>query len=312
MSVKSGLELFLAILNDVTLPIVVIAALGYVTQLWLKFDVGSFNRLQVYVVLPCFLFYYLSSASTSFSQVGTTAWFTVAQFLGLLAFGWAAAAMFHMPRSTRPVLGLSAAFANSGNFGIPVVVLAFGKDYILYQAVIVSIHSILITSLGVILISQEQMGWLKSIKKAFSTPIIPAVACGILFNYFDIKLSNAVVTPIQIMGSAYTPLALFALGAQLAISKWTITPKILTLGLCLRLIVAPAATWFAVWLLDLPHGLADMLIVTASTPAGVLLAIICAEYQVHKELASSVVFISTVLSPVFVTAFIFAVRVWPG
>jgi len=283
--IKSGLDLFLAILNEVTLPIVLVAALGYIMQLRLRFDVSSFNRLQVYVVLPCFLIYYLSSAVIPLSQVSVTAWFTVAQFLVLVAFGWAASAMLHMPQSTRPVLGLSATFANSGNFGIPVVMLAFGKDYVLHQAVIVSIHSILITSLGVILISRKQTGWLGSIKKALSTPVLPAVICGILLKFFEVRLPIAIAMPIQIMGSAYTPLALFALGAQLAISKWTITPRILTLGLCLRLVVAPAATWIAVSLLDLPRGLADMLIVTASAPAGVLLAIICAEYRVHEDLA---------------------------
>ena len=306
------MELFLTILNEVTLPIVAVAALGYVTQHWLQFDVVSFNRLQVYVILPCFLLHHLSSTRIPIAQVETTAWFTVVQFLALIAIGWATGALFDVPRSARPVLALSAAFANSGNFGIPVAELAFGKDYILHQAVIVSVHSILITSLGVVLVSPERAGCISSLKTAFRTPMIPAVVCGILLNVFEIPLPKAVATSINVMGSAYTPLALFALGAQLAIGrKRSIMPKTLTLALALRFMIAPAGTWIVVALLEVPPGLAGMLVVGASAPVGVLLAIICAEYESEAGFASNVVFVSTVLSPIFVTSVIFAVRIWP-
>lgn len=44
-----------------------------------------------------------------------------------------------------------------------------------------------------------------------------------------------------------------------------------------------------------------MLVVTASAPAGVLPAIIAAEYRAAADLASATVFASTVLGPLFVT-----------
>ena len=63
------MSLFLSILFQITLPIVVIAGLGFVLQRWLKFDVATLNRFVVYVILPSFLTYYLSSATIPLSAV---------------------------------------------------------------------------------------------------------------------------------------------------------------------------------------------------------------------------------------------------
>lgn len=302
--------LFFDIATQITLPIVAVTAFGFFLQRRLALDVGSLNRVTLYAILPCFLIHHLSSATLPITEIGVTAWFTVAQFVVLLVVGWSASALLKMPRDIRPVIGLAAAFPNSGNYAIPLVDLAFGKEYILHQAVIVSLHSILITSLGVILIARGGAGWRGGLRSALRTPIIPAVAVGLALKAMEIRLPATLAIPLQIMGSAYTPVALFALGAQLAATKFAAPRGQLTLAVGLRLLVAPLLTWLAVIALDVPRGLADMLVVTASTPAGVLLAIVCAEYRVGVNLAPATVFLSTVLSPIVVTGFLYAVRSW--
>lgn len=256
------------------------------------------------------MLHYLSTATVPLSEVGTIAWFTAAQFVVFIAVGWMLGAALRLPGSTRPIIGLAAAFANSGNYGLPLVQLAFGDQYILHQAVIVSLHSILITSLGVVLISHREQGAVGSLAAAFRTPMIPAVGAGLLIAAFDWRLPGPVATPLQILGSAYTPVALFALGAQLAASRWQASFRALGLGLAVKLLVAPLATWAAVLLLGIHEDIGDLLIVVASAPVGVLLAIICAEYRAHPDLASATVFFSTLLSPLVVTAAIYGTRVW--
>lgn len=306
------LTLFGSVLTQVTLPIIIVTGLGYALQKRLSIDVPSLNRLIVYAVLPCFLFHYLSSATIPLAQAGVTAWFTVLQFFGLMVIGWAVARITRMPPSAQAVVGLAAAFANSGNYGIPLVQLAFGPKYLLDQAVIVSLHSILITSVGTLIISHQQgSGWSTALRSAFRTPIIPAVLFGVLFHVFSIRVPVVAAVPIEILGNAYTPLALFALGAQLAISSralWSTSADQLGLAVGLRLLAAPVLTWGAVLLFGIPRGLGDMLIVSASAPVGVLLAIVCAQYRVREELAAGSVFISTMLSPLFVTGAIIATR----
>ena len=55
------MDLFIDIAVNVTLPIVAIAALGYVMQARIKLDVASINRLLVFVIMPCFLLHFLAS-----------------------------------------------------------------------------------------------------------------------------------------------------------------------------------------------------------------------------------------------------------
>jgi hypothetical protein len=104
-------------------------------------------------------------------------------------------------------------------------------------------------------------------------------------------------------------LALFALGAQLAASEWTGMPKAVGAGLGLKLLLAPALTWVAVNVIGLEEDVGDLLVVVASAPVGVLLAIVCQEYRNEPGLASAVVFFSTLLSPLVVTGAIYATRV---
>jgi predicted permease len=51
-----------------------------------------------------------------------------------------------------------------------------------------------------------------------------------------------------------------------------------------------------------------VLVVAASTPVGVLITIFAAEYKTEAEFIFTAVVVSTALSPLFVTAWILAVR----
>ena len=53
------MDLFVDILTKVTLPIIVLVALGWLLQPRLKLDIATLNRLQVYVVMPAFLIHFL-------------------------------------------------------------------------------------------------------------------------------------------------------------------------------------------------------------------------------------------------------------
>ena len=52
------------------------------------------------------------------------------------------------------------------------------------------------------------------------------------------------------------------------------------------------------------------LVVAAAAPVGVLLAVFCAEYKKHGETASAIVFVSTVLSPLFASGWILLLRLY--
>jgi len=308
---RGHMELFQDILTKVTLPIIALVVIGYAAQPRLKLDIATLNRVQVYVVMPAFLVHFLSSGKQPISVIWPVVYFGFVQFLMLIPLGWLLVLLFRMRRSLGPMMGLGTAYANVGFFGIPVTQLAFGDDYLIYQSVLTALMAVLVCTVGVALLAPRGGSPLAKIRTAFETPLIPSVVLGLTLRGFQIELPIVVSQPMQFLGSIFTPLALYTLGAQVAASRigrieWG--PQLLILFL--KFLVAPMLTWWICMVMGLSPDLTAVIVVATSTPVGVLVTIFAAEYKTESEFISTAVVISTALSPVFVTAWILAVRLY--
>ena len=305
------MALFLDILTKVTLPIIVMVALGWLLQPKLKLDIGTLNRLQVYVVMPAFFVHFLSSGKQPISVVWPVFYFGLVQFLILIPLGWLAAMLFRMRWGLGPVMGLATAYANVGFFGVPVTLLAFGADYLIYQSVLAALMAILTCTVGVWVLAPAGAGGLAKLRTVFETPLIPSIMLGLLLRGFEIRFPPLVAQPMEMLGSIFTPLALYTLGAQVAATnavrlEWG--PQLLVLSL--KFLAAPALTWWICQTMGLPRDVSDVIVVATATPVGVLITIFAAEYKTEFEFLSTAVVLSTALSPLFVTAWILAVRLF--
>jgi predicted permease len=305
------MDIFLEILTRVTLPIITLVVLGYVLQPRLKIDVGSLNRLQVYVVMPAFLIHFLSAGKQPLSVVWPVVYFGLVQFMVLIPLGWLLVVLFRMRRSLGPMIGLGTAYANVGFFGIPVTQLAFGPDYLIYQSVLTALMAILVCTAGVWLLAPSGGSKLGKLKNAFETPLIPSVALGIALRGLGIELPPVVSQPLQFLGSIFTPLALYTLGAQIASTRaflFETGPQ--TLMLVLKFLLAPVISWWICAVMALPGDVTAVIVVAAATPVGVLITIFAAEYKTESEFISTAVVLSTALSPLFVTGWILIMRLY--
>ncbi len=305
------MTLFLDILLRITLPIVALAAIGWVVQGRLKFDIGTLNRLQMYIVLPAFLVHYLSSGTQPLAVVWPTAYFWVTQFMFLIPIGWLLALLLGMQRSVGPVVGIATAYANVGFFGIPLVQLAFSPEFIIHQSVITALTTILVATAGVWLLApaNAQQGLLGRLKLAFETPMIPAVVLGLALRGFEVTLPPILGLPLEMLSRIFTPLALFTLGAQLAESTFSRVPLgALTLMVVLKLLVAPAFTWALAIYMGYSPELTALYVVAAATPTGVLISILAKQYGTHPDLLTTAILVTTVLSPLVISGWILATR----
>jgi hypothetical protein len=296
------MALFVDIVSRITLPLVLLMGLGYLLERKLKLDVATLSRLLVYAVLPCALIHFLTSATLPLSAVGLSAWFAAAQFFVLLALGWGVALLMRLGPAARAVFALAIAFPNSGNYGLPLVELAYGGDYIMHQSVITSVHSILIVTVGVFLLSAQRHSLRSGVRAMLATPLIPSVALGLVIKGLDITLPALIALPLKVVASALTPIALFTLGAQIAsASNWSASWRPVGMSLVLRMIAAPALTWVAAAALGFPPDLSSLYVVGAATPVGVLLVVFAAQYESDVNLATAMAVVSTILSPIVVT-----------
>ena len=311
------MDLFLDIVTRVTLPIIALAAIGYVLQPWLRLDIGSLTRLQVNVVMPAFLVHFLSAGKQPLDVVWLVATLTVVQYMILIPLGWILVLVFRLRPSLGPIMGLGTAYANVGFFGIPVTLLAFGPDYLLHQSVLTAMTTILLCTLGVWLMAPADISgagsragrfWAK-LRTAFDTPLLPSVALGLGLRFYEIELPPLASQPLQLLGSIFTPLALYTLGAQIAAAgpmRFEAVPQIIML--LLKLLISPVLTWYLCQWMGVPLDVTQVVVVAAATPVGVLITIFAAEFKTEPEFISAATVITTALSPLTVTAWIIAMR----
>jgi predicted permease len=304
------LSLFIEILTTITLPVILLMVLGWIAQSRLALDVASLSRFLLNVVLPCALLHFLTSAELPLADAWPTAWFTIVLFGVLMALGWAVARLLGFPAEIRPVIGLAVAFPNTGNFGIPVAQLAFPPDFLLHQTIIVSLHGILIVLAGILVLSDRRGGALESLKTLATSPMIVAVVVGLALKGANAELPHVLGHPVKLVAAAFTPLALLTLGAQLANTCLSSSRGPVWVAVFLKSLLAPALTWIAAWSVGIDDDVTDLLVVAAAAPVGLLVALFCTEYKRSPDMITTAVLVSTVLSPLVVTAWILAVRLY--
>ena len=146
-------------------------------------------------------------------------------------------------------------------------------------------------------------------RTAFDTPLLPSVALGLALRYYQVELPPLASQPLQLLGSIFTPLALYTLGAQIAAAgslRLEAVPQIIILTL--KLLISPILTWYLCQALGVPPDVTHVVVVAAATPVGVLITIFAAEFKTEPEFISTATVISTALSPLTVTAWIIAMR----
>ncbi|MGI9406484.1 MAG: AEC family transporter, partial [Hyphomicrobiaceae bacterium] len=75
-----------------------------------------------------------------------------------------------------------------------------------------------------------------------------------------------------------------------------------------KLLLGPALTLIMAWLCGFEGENLIFLVIAASAPVGVLLAIFCLEHRGEARVASAAVFLSTVLSPLTITGWLLLLR----
>jgi hypothetical protein len=186
--------------------------------------------------------------------------------------------------------------------------LTFPSDFLLHQTIAVSAHMVLISTAGIWLMARNAPDGPSVTKLLFGSPVLPAVAAGLVLKGFEVSLPVAIATPLQLMGDAFTPLALFLLGAQLTTVTTETARGPLASTAAIKLLAAPAVTWVLAVATGFSDAMVAFFVVGTATPTGIMLAIFAAQYRAQPQFVSAIVFFATVLSALTVTGWIFAMR----
>jgi malate permease and related proteins len=302
----SRMALLLAIFANDVLPIFLVAGVGFLAARFLRADVRTLSRVSFNALSPCLVFHLLVTSSVGaddFFRMGALAVITI---LGVGVVARGAAAALGLDRATTVALLIVVMFSNSGNYGLPVVLFAFGKDALAHATVYFVVNAVAIYTLGVLLASSGHLSLPAALKGMLKVPAVwGAVAAG-LAMWLHIEVPPMVMRPVELLSGAALPVMILVLGMQLERSSWPTRPGLVAAATALTLVVTPLIAWGAVGLLGI-HGVArQAAILQSGMPSAVLTTVLALEYEVVPSFVTACVLVSTIASPFTVTLLIAA------
>ncbi|WP_210469748.1 AEC family transporter [Sporosarcina sp. 6E9] len=300
----------LSILKDIILPIFVVMALGFVMQTKFELNIQTLARMNIYFLVPGFIFVKLYSTKISFNLFGNILLFFMLYVAILFVISRFIGNAIGLEKGEKTTFSNSTIFFNSGNYGVPVNDLVFKSDPLAMsiQVIILTLQNIFLFSYGIFSLQSIQVGKLKAALGYFRMPVLYAMLAGVLLNAYDVPIPSFIWIPANYIADAMIALALFTLGAQVAKIKFSTGLKTVYYSLVLRLAIGPFIALAIIYIFKVDGIVAQALLIGSAMPTSVNSAVIAEEYNNHPDLAAQIVLFSTLFSAITVTLVIYLAR----
>ena len=290
------------VVGSVVLPVFLIAAAGALVHRVRPLPVGPLNSVIVYLFSPALVFHALATTEVPIADIGRIALFSLLLLGALYALAFAVAVALRLDRGSRGTFVVSVLFMNAGNYGLPVVLFAYGAPGFSVAIVFFVIQAILGWTVGVFLTAQSRGGVSAGFRSVATLPTAYAAVAGAIAGATGAGLPEALVRSTELLGSGAVPGMLVVLGIQVASTRSLSDGPAIAAALVLRLIVSAAIASGLVALIGFEGLSARVLIVSSAMPTAVFTTILATEFGGRPRMAGSIVIASTVASLATVTA----------
>jgi predicted permease len=300
----------LIILKDILLPIFVIISIGFFMQKKFELNLQTLARLNIYFLVPGFIFVKLYSTQITAKLFGSILLFFILYVVVLFIISHFIGKIIGLEKEERTTFSNSVMFFNSGNYGVPVNDLVFKSDPLAMsiQVIMLTLQNILLFSYGIFSLQSIKIGKLKAALGNFKMPVLYAMLAGVGANILTIQIPSFIWVPANYIADAMIALALFTLGAQVAQIKFLTGLSSVYYSLTLRLIVGPIIALAIIFTFKVDGIVAQALLIGSAMPTSVNSAVIAQEYNNHATLAAQIVLFSTIISAITVSIVIYLAR----
>ena len=299
-------------LVTIILPVFGLIFAGYACRKLNKLGPGAaseLNRFVVYLALPALLF----------DTMAKTPWSMLDQPAFIAAFGIGSAVIFMLTLVVRlmqsrhladaSIDGLNAAYPNTGFVGLPLCLLAFGKES-LAPAVIATIITVCVMFAVAIVLIELGLQTEKHIgatlghvaKSLVKNPLLIAPVAGALLSGSGAHMPEGAEALLKLLGGAASPCALVALGLFLGAKGEARAVGTTSALVTMKLVAQPLLTWWlAFHVFSLPPLWAKSAVILSALPTGTGPFMLAEFYRREGGVTSSAILFSTVASLVTVT-----------
>jgi predicted permease len=301
-------RLLLSIFVSDLLPVFAIAGVGFILARYLALDARPIARMTFHALVPALVFTVLVTSTVSggaFVQRGVF-YALVALAAGVL--GWIATRVLRLNRAEASAFLLVVVCSNSGNYGLPVTLLAFGRDALAFASVYFVASSIFSYTGGVLLAASGERSLADALRGVLRVPAVyGAIAAGLALA-FHITLPAPVMRPLSLLSDAALPLMILVLGMQIERATWPDRPGVVAVAIGISLVATPLAAFGVAHLMGLSGPALQAGVLQSSMPTAVVTTILALEFGGAINFVTSTVCAATLLSPFTLTWIIAALQ----
>lgn len=283
----------------IILPVFIIFTIGYIGQKLIGFDIKSISTAALYLMSPFLAF------RTFFTNELTMDYFYIILFcllltVILLAIVWVTSLMMKATRPQLSAMILGGVFMNSGNYGAPVVLFAFGAVGFDYAVIMMVFQSLLMNTIGIFFASiggEEKATLQQSIQRVIRMPLIYAAVLGIVLQLFSVTVPKPVMEGISLVADASIPTVMLVLGMQLAaISRKRVAYRYVSAVTVIRMVASPLIAAGILYFMPVSDLLKAVIILQSAMPAAANTTMFALQFGTEPDLVSFTTFITTLIS----------------
>lgn len=302
--VPASVDVLVSIFATDLLPVFIIAGAGFLLGRYAGVDVRAVSRITFHAFAPTLVFNLLITSTVDRAAFGKMALFYVLVAAAAFAMARLAAMPLRLSRVELSALLLVVVCSNSGNYGLPVALLAFGREALAHATVYFLTSSTFSYSGGVLLAASGRRSLREAVSGIRRVPALYGGLAAALTLALGIQVPEGVARPIAMMADASLPLMILVLGMQLERVTMPARPGVVAIAVLLSLVATPLAAFGVAALVGLEGPALQAGILQASMPSAVITTILALEFDTLPDFVTSVVCVSTLLSPLTVTVLI--------
>ncbi|WP_223596124.1 AEC family transporter [Neobacillus bataviensis] len=284
------------VIVPLSIPVIVGALLGH----FKKLDTKPLLTVTLYYLSPAIILDTLMKAHVSHNDIYKTLAFSLLNLILLWAIANLLGRILKFPASETAGLTLISAFTNSVNYGLPLVLLAFGQLGLEKASVYVICQMVIVNTIGVYFAARSHFSIKTAIKSVFSLPAIYAALLAFLLQSLNLSLPGGIAKGVSMIAGAYSPVVMVILGVQMVNVKiakleWKSEASFWT-GMAVRMLVSPFVALFCIYVLQINGILQSVLFILACMPVAVNALILAERFNASPKIVSKCILWTTCIS----------------
>jgi predicted permease len=283
------------------LPILLLGGAGFALGKFLSVDPRPLGRVIFYILSPVLIFDLLTRNALPLEKIAGMMGYAAAVMLTMAGLAYVAARLLRLERAALTAVVLTTMFGNNGNYGMPLIALAFGQEAQAYASIYFVTSSMMLYTFGVLIASLGHLNLKQAALGLLKVPAIYAILIALAFIQTGWTLPIPLQSTVTLAAGGAVPAMLVLLGLELGRAEWNRNLRALGIPAFIRLVIGPLIGLGMAALFGLKGAARQAGVTEAGMPSAVMTTMLAAEYKLEPSLITAIILVNTILSPLTLT-----------